>query len=97
MSARKPGFFGRLAEQAGEALSGLKLPKMDINTISYGLLALIALALIIENWAPVRVNIFGFYADLPKALVFIVGMGLGALVLWWVQRYRLSRREAKEQ
>jgi uncharacterized integral membrane protein len=88
MSARKPGAVGRAAERLTDAVAGVHVPRMDTAAFLYILLALIAAAFLAENWAPVRVNVFGLYADVPKALAFVVTLAAGAGLLWLWQRHR---------
>lgn len=94
MSARKPGPIGRRVEAISQSLSGLRLPRIDLATVAYGLVALIIFVLLAQNWAPVRVNVFGVYLDIPKAVAFLLSVGLGMLVLWLVQRSQGERQGA---
>ncbi|MBC7287022.1 MAG: hypothetical protein H5T86_03050 [Armatimonadetes bacterium] len=91
MSSRRPGPFARAGDSIGKAVGHLRLPRLDAVTILYGLLALIVLALLAENWSPVRINLFGLYVDVPKAVAFVVNLGLGMLLLWAIQRPRRRR------
>ncbi|MCX7599917.1 MAG: hypothetical protein N2512_13780 [Armatimonadetes bacterium] len=84
MSAKKPGAVGRAAEKLTEAVSTLRTPRVGFRELGYGLGVLVILALLIQNWAPVRINVFGLYADVPKAVAFLVTLaaGMGLLKLW---------------
>lgn len=88
MSARRPGIFARAGDRLAQAFARVHLPRLDAVTILYGLLALIIFALLAENWSPVRINIFGVYIDVPKAVAFVVNLALGMLLLWIIQRYQ---------
>lgn len=81
MSAKKPGAVGRAAEKLTGAVSSFRTPRVGWRELGYGLGAVIILALLIQNWAPVRINVFGFYADVPKAVAFLVTLAAGMAVL----------------
>jgi uncharacterized integral membrane protein len=49
-----------------------------------GILVFVLLA---QNWSPVRLNFFGIHVDIPKAVAFVVNIGLGMLALWVLQRH----------
>ncbi len=96
MSARRPGFFARAGDRLAHAVSRIHMPRLDATTILWGLLALIVFALLAENWSPVRINLFGVHVDVPKAVAFVVNLGLGMLLLWLIQRYQ-RRGAAKSE
>ena len=81
-TARKRGVVARATDVVLGPLSGLRLPPLDWKIVTWGLVALIAIILVARNWAPVRLNIFGWYLDLPKALAFVLFFALGALCMW---------------
>ena len=94
-SARKPGFLGRTTDALSDRLSKLRPPTLDWRIFSYGLLALIALILIARNWALVRIDLFGWHPDVPKAIAFIFFFVLGLLTAWfWVLRGQRARAGA---
>jgi len=94
-SARKAGFLGRTTDALSDRLSKLRPPTLDWRIFSYGLLALIALILIARNWAPVRIDLFGWHPDLPKAIAFIFFFVLGLLAAWlWALRGQRARASA---
>jgi uncharacterized integral membrane protein len=97
MSARRPGPVARGAQRLGQALAQIHWPRLDAATILYLLLALIVFALLAENWSPVRVNLLGVYVDVPKAVAFVVNLGLGMLLLWALQRRRPRQPPASEE
>jgi len=96
MSARRPGVFARAGDKIAQAVGRIHLPRLDATTILYGLLALIVFALLAENWSPVRINLFGVHVDVPKAVAFVVNLGLGMLLLWLLQRNQ-RRSAAKSE
>ncbi|MEA3400828.1 MAG: LapA family protein [Armatimonadota bacterium] len=96
--ARKPGWFARVVERCRSAVGRIHLPALDWRTFAWVLLALIVLAFIIRNWAPVRIAFFGWYLDAPRAVVFAIFFVLGVLGAWlWEFRGRAAvAREAEE-
>lgn len=95
MSAKKPGAVGRAAEKLTEAVSTLRAPRVGWRELGYVLGGLIILALLVQNWAPVRINVFGFYADVPKAVAFLASLaaGMGLLKLWQGRGPKATERE----
>ena len=94
-STRKTGVVGKAVDAVTAPLSQLRLPQLDWKLVSWGLLVLIAIILVARNWAPVRINIFGWYLDLPKALAFALFFGLGALTVWLLEMRGKSHRRVK--
>ena len=83
---RKESVVGRAVDAVTGPLSALRLPPLDWKLVSYGLLLLIGVILVARNWAPVRINIFGWYLDMPKALAFVLFFVLGGLTTWILSR-----------
>ncbi len=81
----KPGFVSRLVERCHGAVERITLPAPDWRTFAWGLLILIALAFVIRNWAPVRINLFGWYCDAPRAVVFGIIFLLGMATAWLLE------------
>ncbi len=97
--ARKPGVVANLMERCRETVQSIRLPRPDWRTFAWGLLLLIMIVLIVRNWAPVRINVFGWYLDAPKAVVFAVIFALGMVTSWLLEmRHRRARpaRRAEE-
>lgn len=94
--ARKPGVVARMIERCRGAVESIRLPRLDWRTFGWGLLVLILAILICRNWAPVRINLLGWYLDAPRAVVFAVFFVLGAISAWlWETRARRAE-EADE-
>ena len=91
MSARRPGPVKRVADRVSQSISRIH-PPTDARTIAIVLLILIVIALLAENWSPVRINLFGLYIDVPKAVAFVVNLALGMALLWLWQRHQARRR-----
>ncbi|MGC9317156.1 MAG: lipopolysaccharide assembly protein LapA domain-containing protein [Armatimonadota bacterium] len=95
--ARKPGWFARMVERCRAAVGRIHLPAPDWRTFAWVLLALIVLAFIIRNWAPVRIAFFGWYVDAPRAVVFAIFFVLGVLAAWlWDFRGRAATARKEE-
>ena len=93
-SAHKRGVVGRATDAVVAPLSAVRVPALDWKIVSYGLILLLAIILVARNWAPVRINIFGCYLDLPKAIAFALFFVLGAATLWFCERRLLGRKPA---
>jgi len=83
--ARKPGAIARMVERCRASVEHISLPPADWRTFGWGLLVLIVLAFIIRNWAPVRISLFGWYLDAPRAVVFVIIFLLGMLTAWLLE------------
>jgi uncharacterized integral membrane protein len=85
--ARKPGPLLRLWNSFNDWLVSISRLSGDWKTFGWVLLVLVALAILVENWAPVRVSIFGARFELPKSLGFLLNILIGAALSWfWVKR-----------
>lgn len=90
--SRKRGVVGRVTEQARETVQGIRLPRPDWRTFAWGLLLLILIIFIARNWAPLRINFFGFYVDAPRVVVLAIFFGLGMVTTWLIEiRHRRGR------
>ncbi len=95
--ARKPGWLTRLGQRIGNQLSRIGLPEWNLRNFLYGLALLIALILIGRNWVDVRLDVLVWRFDIPKSVVIIVAMLLGAgLVRAW-DAYHSQRAARAEQ
>ena len=94
--ARKPGWLARLGQRIGNQLSRIGLPEWNLRNFLYGLALLIALILIGRNWVDVRLDVLIWRFDVPKSIVIILAILLGAgLVRAW-EAYH-SRRAARTE
>lgn len=91
MSARKPGPMGRAAERVGGAIGGMRKPRFTFLTFLYLLCALIIFAFLVENWTPVRIDLFGVFIDIPKTVALIISLALGMAILKLWQEHRRNR------
>ena len=101
VGARKPGVIAGAVERCHEAAGAIRCPRLDWRTFFWGLLLLILIILIVQNWAPVRINLLGWYLDAPKAVVFAIYFLLGMLATWLIETYshraRVAAREARAE
>lgn len=99
--SRKPGVMGRMMEQCKETVEAIRLPRPDWRTFAWGLLLLILVIFIVRNWAPLRINFFGWYLDAPRAVVFAVFFVLGMVTTWLIEvshrRARAAQATAEEE
>jgi len=94
--AHRRGVVARATEAVVAPLTSVRVPALDWKIVSYGLILLLAIILVVRNWAPVRLNIFGCYLDLPKAIAFALFFLLGAAAMWFCERRLLGRKCAAE-
>jgi len=64
-----------------------------------GLVVLAALIvwLLLANLAPVRIVLFFWTVDIPKALAFILDVALGAVLMWLWLRPKAQRKPGEEE
>ena len=96
-ASRRPGAIARLLASIAAPFASIRMPRWDVRTFAYVLVALIVLAILIENWDPVRLNLFGLRFEMPKAIAFALDVALGAMLMWlWLYHRRLQRTESSE-
>ena len=76
--ARKPGWLHRLGNAVTGRLARIDLPHWDLRNFAYGLAGIIALVLILRNWVDVRLDFVLWRFDIPKSLVIVAAIVLGA-------------------
>jgi uncharacterized integral membrane protein len=92
-----PGFFSRLGQSIAAPFSARRLGGLlNARTIIGLVVALLIVWLLLANLAPVRVVLFFWTVDVPKAVAFIFDVALGALLMWLWVRWRGQARAAKE-
>ena len=84
MSAKKPGVVDVAKGRLGDRVAKFGRPQLTVKNALWGLLVVILIALLAENWSAVRINFFGAYADVPKPVAFLVDVLIGALIMWYV-------------
>jgi len=80
-SARK-GFVARVGAAIGGMVAKVPVPEWNARNFIIGLLALLALVLIVENWPLMRLSFLGLHADVPKSLVLIIALAAGFALGW---------------
>lgn len=98
--ARKPGWLARLGERISNQIARVGLPEWNLRSFLYGLALLIAVILIARNWVDVRLDVLVWRFDVPKSVVIIAAILLGAgLVRAWdaYHRRQVDRTEESEE
>ena len=92
----RPGFFSRLGAKVTGPFSALR-PNELLNAKTVGLVIVAALVVwvLAANLAPVRVVLFFWTIDIPKALDFLIAVGLGVLLMWLWGRARAPKKPAE--
>jgi len=95
--ARKPGWLARLGERISNQIARIGLPEWNLRSFLYGLAILIAFILIWRNWVDVRLDVLVWRFDIPKSIVIIAAILLGAgLVRAW-DAYRQRQVDRPEE
>ena len=94
--ARKPGWLSRLGNRMAERVSRIDLPDWNLRNFLYGLAVLIAIILIARNWVDVRLDLIIWRFDIPKSVVIIAALLLGAGLMRAWDAWR-TRRAAADQ
>jgi len=89
----QPGLFSRLGARTAAPFRALR-PSELLNARTAGLVIVAALVvwLLAANFAPVRVVLFFWTVDIPKALDFLFAVALGALLMWLWGRSRTPKQ-----
>ena len=95
--ARKPGWLARLGERLTNQIARIGLPEWNLRNFLYGLALLIAVILIARNWVDVRLDIVVWRFDVPKSVVIIAAMLLGAGLVLAGDAYRRRRVDNAEE
>ncbi len=94
--ARKPGWLTRLGQWLSSQVARVGLPEWNLRNFLYGLALLIAFILIWRNWIDVRLDVLVWRFDVPKSVLIIAAILLGAgLVRAWDAYH--SRRAARAE
>ncbi len=94
--ARKPGWLARLGERISNQIARIGLPEWNLRNFLYGLALLVTFVLIWRNWVDVRLDVVIWRFDVPKSVVIIAAILLGAgLVRGWDAYH--SRRAAQAE
>ncbi len=86
--ARKPGWLHRFGNAVTARLARVDLSLWNLRNFVYGLAGIIALVLIVRNWVDVRLDFVFWRFDIPKSIVIIVAIVLGAGLMRLCQAHR---------
>lgn len=93
--AAKPSFFGGIGGRISGFFAGLFRPELiNLKNAGLGLIILLAIWLLLANLSPVRVVLWFWAVDVPKLLLFVVNLALGALLMWLWLRFRARSKAA---
>jgi len=95
--ARKPGWLARLGSRISNQVSCIELPEWNLRNFLYGLALLIAVILIARNWVDVRLDIVVWRFDVPKSVVIIAAILLGAGLVRAGDAYRRRQADRAEE
>ena len=88
----EPGFFSRLGAKVTAPFGAFRPNELlNAKTIGLVIVAALALWLLLANLAPVRVVLFFWTVDVPKALDFLLAVALGAVLMWLWGRARAAK------
>ncbi len=94
---RKPGVFARVTKPVNDLFARLRLPRWNVKNFLIGLVVLVVVVAIADNWPPMRVNFIGLHVDVPKAVVLVVDFVVGFGVAWLILRRRGSAPPAANE
>jgi uncharacterized integral membrane protein len=82
----RPSLAERARAPFTRAASAARTPSWGFRSFLMGLLVLLLALVVVDNWPPMRLSLFGLHADVPKALVLLVDFLAGFAVAWLVLR-----------
>ncbi|NLO08165.1 MAG: LapA family protein [candidate division WS1 bacterium] len=85
VGSHRPGLVEKVVDRGRTTVEGIRLPRADWRTFAWGLLLLIAAIFVIRNWAPMRLNFFGWYLDAPRAVILVIFFLLGMVTAWLLE------------
>jgi uncharacterized integral membrane protein len=92
----EPGLFSRLGGKVTAPFAGFRPNELlNAKTIGLAIVAALALWLLLANLAPVRIVLFFWTVDVPKAFDFLLAVALGALLMWLWGRARVAKKPAE--
>lgn len=98
---RKPGFFARIGQRIKAPIAGrTQRARWDVlnwRLAVIGAVVVLLLWLLLANLSPVRIVLWLWVIDIPKAVAFILDVALGALLMWLWIRYRSGGKPATEE
>jgi len=95
--ARKPSWLARLGERISNQIARIGLPEWNLRNFLYGLALLIVLILTWRNWIDVRLDVLVWRFDVPKSVLIIAAILLGASLVRAWDAYHSRRAAQAEQ
>lgn len=86
VAGARPSLGERVRDPFARAASRVWPPVWGVRSFVVGLLALLLALVVVENWPPMRLNLLGLHADIPKAIVLLVDFAAGFGVAWLMLR-----------
>lgn len=85
----KVGFFPGIGQRISGFFARLFRPELvNLKNAAIGLAIVLAVWLLLANLSPVRVVLWFWTIDVPKLVLFIFDVALGALLMWLWMRSR---------
>jgi len=97
LPARKPSWLARLGKRISNQIARIGLPEWNLRNFLYGLALLLVLVLIWRNWVDVRLDVLVWRFDIPKSVLIIAAILLGAgLVRAWDAYHSRQAAQAEQ-
>ena len=93
---KRLGLCSRIGAPIRGCCARVRLPAWNLRTFGIGVAVLVLLLLLGENWPPMRLNLIGLHADVPKAVVLLLDFALGFAVAWLILRRSRAGEAASE-
>lgn len=96
----RPGLFARLGQRITAPITE-RAQRASWDVLNWRLaviggILILLVWLLLANLSPVRLVLWLWVVDIPKALAFVLDVALGALLMWLWMRQRSARKPAKE-
>jgi uncharacterized integral membrane protein len=90
-AGRKPGFLSRIGQRIkapiAERAQRARWDALNWRVGVIGAVVILLVWLLLANLSPVRIVVWLWVIDIPKALAFAIDFALGALLMWlWMWR-----------
>lgn len=98
---RKPGFLARIGRRIkapiAERTQRARWDILNWRLAVIGAVVILLLWLLLANLSPVRIVLWLWVIDIPKAVAFVLDVALGALLMWLWIRYRSGGEPAADE
>jgi uncharacterized integral membrane protein len=96
----RPSFFSRLGQRItapiAERAQRTSWDVLNWRLAVIGGVVILLVWLLLANLSPVRIVLWLWVVDIPKAVAFVLDVALGALLMWLWIRYRSGRKSAEK-